>query len=126
MSWGAANKGFGRGRAWESEEEVPDCPSKGGSSPTRKRKLLNECLLMTSSLDPRATANSTMVPRWLQLCSASWQKAGPPGWINEVTGIRPTYGPTNESPDEGQYEMKGRCTCCASCPEVAFKPVAAM
>lgn len=71
MSWGVANKEPKGARAWEGEEEVPDCPSEGGSSPTRKRKLLKECLLMTSSFDPRATANSTMVPRWLQLRSAS-------------------------------------------------------
>lgn len=71
MSWGAPNKGLGGGRAWGGKEEVSDCSSKGGASPTRKRKLLNECLLMTSSLDPRATVNSTMVPRWLQLRSAS-------------------------------------------------------
>lgn len=101
MSWGAANKGLGGGRAWEGEKEAPNCPRKGGSSPTRKRKLLNECLLMTSSLDPRATANSTMVPRWPQLCSASWQRASPPGRVNEGTGIRPTYGPAKESPKEG-------------------------
>lgn len=25
----------------------------------------------------------------------------PPGWVNEGTGIRPIYGPTNESPGEG-------------------------
>lgn len=76
LSWGAANKGLGGRRAWEDEEEVLDCPSKGMPLPTRKRKLLNECLLITSNLDPRATANSTMVPRWLQLRSASWQWAG--------------------------------------------------
>lgn len=49
-----------------------------------------------------------------------------PGWVSEGKGIRPLYGPFNESPGEGWWVRKIGCTCCASCPEVAFKPVAAM
>lgn len=107
----------------EKGEEVPHCPSKGGPSPTRRRKLLKECLLMISSLDPRATANSTMVPRWLQLRSASWE-TGPPTTMG--TEISPTLAEAHQWKPRGGLTGKGCRTGCASCPEVAFKPVAAM